>query len=351
MPPIDQPTPELAALLTGERRIDFLTLTGFLGSGKTTLLNRLLQDARMAGSVILVNEFGAVAIDHLVVHQVTENIVLLRSGCVCCAVREDMVQALRDLYHQVITGQLPPPARVILETTGLADPAPIAQTMMTDSFLLTRYAMKGIITCADAVNGAHQLDAHAEARSQIKLADALVVSKLDLVPGGAIPAELRSRLGALNPKAQIVPADGMAALGLFLEGFAAEASNQFHRWADPSSSGAIGAAHRPHVKTLEVKLEAPVDMDAFSVWLTKVLEAHGPDILRTKGILRAKGRAKPVLINGVHDVFYPPVELDGRAPDKSALLFILDTNAPAEVAEALRRFDPLNATGTLPRPF
>jgi G3E family GTPase len=340
MPP-DETGAHAADLLSGQRQIDLLILTGFLGAGKTTLLNRLLADESMRGCVVLMNELGEVAIDHLVVREIRENVVLLRSGCVCCAVRDDMVHALRELHVQALRGDLPGFDRVILETTGIADPVPIVHTVMTDPFLLERYSMRGTVACVDAVNGQHQLLQRAEARNQAIVADMLVVTKLDLA-GGSTPPPLLARLGMLNPGVDPVSAGDLTAAHIFRMG---DSTLSGGRWVERARDRLSGLHHRsfqatgPDLHAVCISLPSPVDMVSLSGKLEGLLAAHGEAILRTKGIVRVSGHPRPLVLNGVHHVFYPTTELANSDDlDAGTLVFLVDGSA-GEIAEVVRRID------------
>jgi G3E family GTPase len=291
-------------------------LTGFLGSGKTTLLNRLLKDPRLGDCAVLVNEFGEVGLDHWLLQRVDAETVLLPSGCVCCTIRAELRDALLDLWERRQRGELPPFKRVVMETTGLADPAPIAQTLAADPRLKHHYALGRIVTVVDAVTGRASLAAHKEALHQAVVADLLVLSKTDL----AAPGKLRAELAALNPAAPVVAGDTMveAALEALLAG-PGEHPGLAHAHHHASSTAA-------HVGIGSVVLETdePLDWAAFALWFTLLLHRHGTRILRSKGILHLKGVNQPVVVHGVQHVVHRPSHLpawpDGQPRTRLVLI-------------------------------
>ena len=181
-------------------------ITGFLGAGKTSLLNRLLRDPLAAGTLVLVNEFGEIGLDHLLVEQVDGDMLVMTSGCLCCSIRGELIAALEDILRRRDNGRIAPFGRVIIETTGLADPAPVLHTIMTHPYLALRFRLDGVITLIDAVNGSATLEAHEEAVKQAAMADRLVLSKTDLLTKGEGLPELRARLARLNPGAILLDA-------------------------------------------------------------------------------------------------------------------------------------------------
>jgi G3E family GTPase len=315
-------------------RLPVALITGFLGSGKTTLLNRVLGDPRMARSLVLVNEFGEVGLDHLFMEQVGGDMVLLQSGCICCTMQGDLDRTLRDIARRRAAAETPPFDRVLLETTGLADPAPILQLLLNHPMISHDYRLDGVIATVDAVNGARQLDEHAEAVKQAAVADRLLISKTDLANIDA-SARLRMRLEDLNPGAslfEIVQGEIDPAL-LFDSGpfDPAGKSDQVKQWLNAEAHGhdhdhhhVDRSRHDAHIGSFCLTFEEPLDWDRFNPWLMAVRASWGDKLLRVKGVLNVLGEDQPLVIHGVHRTFHPPTLLS-RWPDderRSRLVFI-----------------------------
>jgi len=317
-------------------------LTGFLGSGKTTLLRRLLAHPSMADTAVVINEFGEVGLDHLLVREITEDIVLLNSGCVCCTVREDLVASLLELQSGRDAGRIPRFRRVAIESTGLADPAPIIHTLMTNAELMPHYRLGNVITTVDAMHGAGQLDDHTEAVKQAAMADRLVITKSDLAPHGQ--AALALRLRALNPGAPILAAtlaDGPGPDQLLDTGVldARAKSADVARWlnaeayAPTADSGQAHAGGHRHpsderhdasIASFCLVFDHPLAWHTVVEWLELLLASRGESLLRVKGLLNVAGRSRPLVIHGVQHVVYPPTELAGwpDGDERSRIVFI-----------------------------
>ena len=326
-------------------------LTGFLGAGKSTLLNAILKQPALAGTAVLINEFGEVGLDHLLVETLDDNTVLLNAGCLCCTVRGDLVRALSDLLPRVESGQV---RRVVIETTGLADPAPVLQTLMGDAVAATHFRLDGIVTVVDAVHATAQLDAQPEAAKQVAVADLLVLSKTDL----ADPPALRERLQALNPGVPVLTAvhgeiDASALLGLGLFD-PDKKSPDVKAWlhADafaPDLHGHDDLGHHHHdpnrhdsrIRAACLTLDEPLPWTAVGTWLEMLVATRGESLLRVKGILNLVGQDRPVVIHGVQHLFHAPSFLpawpEGN-PRTSRLVFILRDLDPAVVENGLRAF-------------
>jgi G3E family GTPase len=313
-------------------RTPVVLVTGFLGSGKTTLVAALLADPALGETAVLVNELGEVAIDHHLVRRVDERTVVLASGCVCCTLRGDLRDELRDLLARRARGEVPPFQRVIVETTGLADPAPILSTLRTEPVLTHQYAIEAVVTTVDAVSGAATLDRHAESVKQAAVADTVVVTKADVAEPAAVAA-LEARLRALNPVAALV----RASFG------AVDAAALLHRRADAVAPPVAEApAHAGDVEAFSLVLDEPLHWDAFAIWLTLLLHSRGADVLRVKGLLDV-GAAGPVVLDGVQHVVHPPRHLDAwpDADHRTRIVFITRGVARPAIEASLRAFNRL----------
>lgn len=382
---------------TGADTIPLTVLTGFLGSGKTTLLKRLLQDPAMAGTGVLINEFGEVGLDDALVEKIDDDAVLLPSGCVCCEVRGDLVKALEAMHTKSLWGDIPKVKRVVLETTGLADPAPIIHTLMTEERLYRIYQLDAVVTTVDAEHALSQLDAELEPAKQIAVADRIVVTKADLVDA-AMTARLEGRIRALNPSAPIIraikgnvaPAElfGLGAHEPVLAGTDAErwlAADSFaqsgtvageacpsdcsrdhdHHHARSAGSPHGGDAHagdpvhdHGHVCSDEacdhpshhaghlhgiqsfcLTFAEPLEGPEMSNALSLLGQLYGPKLLRVKGILNIKDQPRPFVVHGVQHIFYPPDTLKTwKGEDRRSRVVFITKDLPEETVR--RHFKP-----------
>ena len=319
--------------------VPFTVLTGFLGAGKTTLLNRLLSDPVLADTLVLINEFGEIGLDHLLVERVDGDTILMASGCVCCTIRGDLVDTLEDVLRRLDHGRMKPFQRVIVETTGLADPAPVLHTVMRHPYLQLRFRIEGVVTLVDAVNGLTTLDRHPEAVKQAAIADRIVITKSDLCQTPAAQAQLaqlRTRLHGLNPSARILDnAAGEAGTANLLDTgpYDPEAKTwQVRKWLNVEvfesvrrdatrRSGEIrphgdsGGAHDARIHSFVLTSEQPIAPPLLQLFLDMLQQLHGPALLRMKGIVSlADDPTRPLVIHGVQHVLHPPVRLE-RWPD------------------------------------
>jgi len=335
-------------------------ITGFLGSGKSTLLNALVNMAGLADTAIIVNEFGEVGIDHQLISSAIDQMVLLENGCVCCEVRGDLVDTLELMEERVAAGQIPSFARVILETTGLADPAPILHTLMIEPRLAGRYHLGRVAATVDAVNGRATVAEFAEAKKQIALADLVLITKTDLAAPADVAA-LEAAVGGINPRApRIVVTNGAVSpeLALVLAGGesgdlatrigrdvaglgAPEPHGHDHGHADDHDHGHSHAAeHTGGIETAAIILDRPIEWRSFTAWIDAVTSLRGPDLLRMKGLVNVAGRAGPIVVHAVQHVVHPPVEL-GEWPDgdtRTRVVCITRNIPPASLTRALEAF-------------
>lgn len=371
--------------------IPITVLTGFLGSGKSTLLKALLRHTEMAGTAVVVNEFGEVGLDDALIEHAQEETILLPSGCVCCATRGDLLQALSRLYAQMQSGAIPELSRVVLETSGLADPAPIAHTLMTEDEMFRLYALDGIVTTVDAELGLAQIDAHFEPAKQIAMADRIVLTKTDRAGAAAVAAitarirdlnptaeirhvvmgdtspDLVTGLGAFEPVAAKAHAEGWLAAERYDEAHADHHHHDDHHGHDHDCAGATcnhpahhhgqHDAHADHVHTHGIRsfcltFDEPLDGQKLSFTVELLRMTHGDKLLRVKAIAAVKGEPLPFVIHGVQHVFYPPTTLDawpksaaGVDDRRSRFVFITKDLDEAAVRKVV---DPLLASGPAP---
>lgn len=316
-------------------RTPITVLTGFLGSGKTTVLNRLLKSPALADTAVIINEFGAVGIDHLLVEAVDGEMVLLKSGCICCSVRSDLETSLREMLARRDDGRIDF-KRIMIETTGLADPAPIAQLTLNNPLIAPFLQPARIVATIDAPSGEAHLREHWEARKQVALADAVLLTQNDLAPE-RLPA-LRAAVAELNPAAaQIGCTHGDVDPQALLAPPRADAFEAY-AGARPHSSGETQRHDHRHgeIVSLLLTADAPLDWLRVQDWLAGLRAAHGPELLRVKGLLDLQGEDRPVAVHGVHHVFHPPVLLREWPPGarRSQLVLIVRDLDPEALRES-----------------
>jgi G3E family GTPase len=322
-------------------------LTGFLGSGKTTLLQRLLGAPQLSRTAVLINEFGEIGLDHLLVQRVDEAVVLLESGCICCTIRGDLNGALRGLLEQSDRGEIPAFDRVVIETTGLADPGPILYTLLNEPVLQHHFRLGNVITTVDAVNAELHLSRNPEGIKQVAAADRLLVTKTDLAAPDQVAA-VRQALAQVNPSAQVrdaleEPLDVDALLDVRppqrSEHMGAGFAPLLREEASRDTLRAL-RRHSENVSSFSLVLGQPLDWTAFGVWLSLLLNRHGDDVLRVKGILQVQGSDAPVFLNAVQHVVHPPQHLDRWPTEdhRSRIVFITRGIDHARLRRSLEAF-------------
>ncbi|MDB4930788.1 MAG: cobalamin synthesis protein [Myxococcaceae bacterium] len=303
-------------MIPARPRIPVMVLTGFLGAGKTTLLNALIGRPELADTAVVINELGDVALDHLLVRKVDDRVMVIGGGCVCCTVLGDLVETLTDLDRRRDAGEVPPFARVMVETTGLADPGPVLGTLTGDDRLFARFELDGVVTVVDATHGAGQLEEHYEALQQAVAADHFVVTKAELA-GEAVTQALVATLAALNPAATVDVASHGAVDPARLRGrLAADLPTARVRGLIAASPGEKGrwlvgdAPRHARVRSLAIVRPRTMRWTAFAMWLSLLTQFHGERLLRCKALLKVAGETGPVIVHAVQHVVYPSVILD-----------------------------------------
>ncbi|RWM28478.1 MAG: GTP-binding protein [Mesorhizobium sp.] len=331
-------------------------VTGFLGAGKTTLLNRLLKEPQLTDTAVIINELGEVAIDHLLVEQASDGIIQLSDGCLCCTVRGDLVDTLADLVDRLQTGRIARLARVVVETTGLADPAPVLQSIMAHPALVQAFRLDGVITLVDAVNGEATLDAHVEAVKQAAVADRIVLTKTDLAEARDVEA-LRIRLRQINPGAALLDVNdaGTGVASLFNCGLYNPDTKtaDVRRWLGEEAAHGHGHhhhnddhdhSHHHHDHRHDARVhchslvhDGPVPFSAIEMFLDLLRSTHGEKLLRMKGVIElAEDPSRPLVIHGVQKILHPPARLpawpDGQ---RGTRLVLITLDMPEDYVQRL----------------
>ncbi len=353
-------------------RIPVSILTGFLGAGKSTLLNRLLKDPEMADAAIIINEFGDVSIDHLLVERSGDGIIELAEGCLCCTVRGELVDTLAELMDGIQTGRLKPVKRVVIETTGLADPAPVMQSIMGNPVIAQNFMLNGVITVMDAVHGASTLDHHEEAIKQVAVADRLVLTKRKLAASDAV-ALLTERLKGLNPRVDIEDGDQemWSATALLDNGLydATRKTADVGRWLGQEATDHEhhhGHEHHEHhhghhhydvnrhnasIRSFSILHDRPIDPMAIEMFVDLLRSAHGEKLLRMKAIVALSDNPeRPLVLHGVQSIFHPPQRLHGwpDPEDRRTRMVLITKDLSEDFVKDL--FAAFTGTATIDRP-
>ena len=336
-----------------DKRIPVTVLTGFLGSGKTTLLQTLLNCKEGSGVAVMINELGEIALDHLFVQKLTESAIVLKNGCICCTIREDLQTGLRELIDGLYSKTVAPFNRIVIETTGLADPTPIAMTLDGDLMLRRQVRLANIITTVDAIFGAEQIDNHEESLRQAAIADRIVLTKTDIATSEQISL-VREKIHKVNSMAMIVDANKEKYLCYLLfdiDPFDPNTkSSEVRQWLKHLPDiKTVDSEHHYHeeyhdddndIQTFSIRTEEPLNWTAFAIWLSALLHRYGKNILRIKGLLNIPYALGPVVLNTVQSHITPPMHLD-EWPDEdrsSRIVFIVHGVSPNMIRNSLDTF-------------
>jgi G3E family GTPase len=313
--------------------IPLTVLTGFLGAGKTSLLNRLLNDPALSGTLVLVNELGEIGLDHLLMEEVAGDVVALAGGCLCCTVRSDLLDTLEDLLLRRDEGTIPPFTRVVLETTGLADPVPVLHSLLIHPYISLRFRLDGVVTLMDAVNGLGTLKEFEEARRQLYLADIAVLTKTDMPEASNARAGVEAEIRRVRPELRIVDAANVRAEDLFgLPG--GHDVESLGTWL---AAGTETPTHNDGVRTTTLWSDAALPPTSFGMFIDLLRSEHGAKILRLKGLLRmADDPERPVVIHGVQHLFHPPRRLNAWPDgDKRTRIVVIGKDLDADLIRRL----------------
>ena len=342
-------------------QIPVTVITGFLGSGKTTLLSSILKKKEMQKTAVIINEFGEIGLDHALIEHTDENIVELQSGCICCTIQGDLNKTLIDLFDKMMNWKVSSFNRILIETTGLANPVPIIHTLMSSIELIRIYSLDGVITVVDSINGEKTLDLHEESLKQLALAEKIILSKTDIVDKDEIKS-LVYRIKEINPVSQIIfskfgniPLEEIFGLGAYdpykksadvKNWLAAEKykDKKHHHHHDVNR-------HNENIRAFSMMSENPVNMIAFSFFRDMITAALGANLLRMKGIVNIAGEERPAVIHGVQHIFHPVQWLE-KWPDndrRTKLVFITQNIKKKQIEDFFRPLMGLDTETGLPK--
>lgn len=323
-----------------DNRIAITIVTGFLGSGKTTVLARVLRDERFKNTAAIINEFGEAGLDHRLIRRIEERTRLLSGGCICCNMRDDLINELKEILNEYERGEIALD-RVVIETTGLADPAPILFSILMDPLLTNRYFVANIVCCLDAANGELHLKNNPESLKQIAVADTIIITKTDLVEKETV-ALMRERLNRLNPAAKVFQAANGKINPEIIFG---DGQNSMKRLVRRENFSEM--KHADDIHSMSIKFYDALDWTSFGLWMSMLLYAHGEKMLRIKGMVDV-GDSGPIVINGVQHIIHPPHHLDDWNGEErnSQIVFIMKGLDPQRVIESLVAFQ--NILGSAP---
>ncbi len=327
-------------MLKGDNRYPITIVTGFLGSGKTTLLANVLKNEKYANTAVIINEYGQAGLDHRLIRRIEEKTRLLSGGCICCNMRDDLLLEIKNILNETERGEIKMD-RVVIETTGLADPAPILFSILMDPLLTNRFYVDAVVCCLDAANGELHLRDNPESVKQIATADTIVITKTDLVDKEAA-LSMRQRLSRLNPAAILLEAaNGEIDADLIF----ANTQNQMEdkrAHLEKLEQELPANAHNAAVRSMSIEFQRPLNWTSFGLWLSMLLYCHGEKMLRVKGMVDV-GEQGPVVINGVQHIIHPPHHLESWNGEEhnSQIVFIMKEIEPRQIMDSLLAFQKI----------
>lgn len=328
-------------MMEGDSRYPITIVTGFLGSGKTTLLSNVLRNERYRNTAVIINEYGQAGLDHRLIRRIEEKTRLLSGGCICCNMRDDLILEIKNILNETERKEIEMD-RVVIETTGLADPAPILFSILMDPLLTNRFYVDAVVCCLDAANGELHLKNNPESVKQIATADTVIITKTDLVTEDVV-ASMRGRLQQLNPAAIVLEAaNGKIDADIVFANSQNQMDTKLHRLREMESDKDEGVKHNTSVRSMSIKFYEPLDWTSFGLWMSMLLYTHGEDMLRIKGMVDV-GDDGPVVINGVQHIIHPPHHLTSWNGEErnSQIVFIMKNIEPESIMASLVAFQKI----------